>query len=214
MPGPIDSLRFVHTALEREITELEGLVHSPNVAGERAKLTERFEFLEHVCDGHTRGEEHGLFPELDAKFPNYSRTYLFDHVDEREAFARIKAALAEGAPEPLRREVTCLADHLRRHIRKENELVLPLVHEHFAAPEQGAMVGRIVSVFSPADMAKIVPFIMGWLDADDRIRYGTILAGAVPPAALAALAAHIRDRLDATAWEALVQGVPALGATT
>jgi hypothetical protein len=93
MPGPIDSLRFVHTALVREITDLDRLVADARTAEQAAVLGDRFAFLEKLSEGHTQGEEIGLFPDLDAKIPSLSKTYLFDHVDERAAFARIRASI-------------------------------------------------------------------------------------------------------------------------
>jgi hemerythrin-like domain-containing protein len=216
MPGPIDSLRFAHTALEREITDLERLVTGASAPKDAAALSDRFAFLDRFCEGHTRGEEVGLFPDLDAKIPKLSSTYVFDHGDERAAFGRIRAALDacgtgdEAALTALRREVTAFADHLLRHIRKENELVLPLVHEHFSIPEQAGMVQRVVGQFSPDDMAAAVPFMVGWLDPEDRVRYVGILANALPPPALKGVAARIKGRLDAAAWTALAGAVPAI----
>src|SRR5262245_5451438 len=146
MPGPIDALRFAHTAIERELLDLEKAVTSAASAADVEPLGERFAFLEKFCDGHTRGEEIGLFPELDAKLPKFSATYLFDHGDERAAFSRIHGELArcgkgeEAALGVLRVEVMKLADHVCRHIRKENELIVPLCHELFSVPEQAAIV--------------------------------------------------------------------------
>ena len=217
MQGPIDSLRFVHTALEREILDLERLVSTAKTPDEAARTKDRFEFLERLCEGHTRGEEAALFPDLDTKIPSLSRTYLFDHEDERAAFGRIRASLeacagGDGAAvDPLVREVTKLSDHLTRHIRKENELVLPMVHAHFTHEAQAGIIGRIVAMFTAADMAQVVPFIVGWLDAADRVRYVNILAKAVPEAGFRALSGRIKERLDEAAWGALVAEVPALG---
>ena len=114
MPGPIDGLRFAHTAIERELTDLESLVSKASSPADVAALAERFAFLEKFCDGHTKGEELGLFPELDKKLPKVSATYLFDHGDERAAFARIHRDLercASGEVEAvatLRGEVTSI----------------------------------------------------------------------------------------------------------
>jgi hemerythrin-like domain-containing protein len=216
MPGPIDSLRFAHTALQREITELERLVMAAAAPKDAAALAERFAFLDHFCEGHTSGEELALFPELDAKVPRLSSTYLFDHVDERAAFGSIRAALERcGAGDAvalaaLRRDVTALADHMHRHIRKENELVLPLVHEHFSAAEQAGIVQRVVSRFSPEDMGAVVPFMVAWLDPEDRARYVGILAGALPAPALQGIAARIKARLPEAEWSALATAVPAV----
>lgn len=217
MPGPIDSLRFAHTAIERELMDLDRLVSSASSAADVAGLAERFAFLEKFCDGHTKGEELGLFPELDAKLPKFSSTYLFDHGDERAAFARIHGLLGrckEGdaaALASLRGEVTKLADHVLRHIRKENELVIPLVHELFGIPEQGAIVQRVVSVFSPPEMVAGATFMIAWLDPPMRVAYATILANVAPPTAVKAIGERVRAKLSEGDFRALAAAVPALG---
>jgi len=168
MPGPIDGLKFAHTAIERELTDLDRLVTKATSPADAAALADRFAFLERFCEGHTKGEEIGLFPTLDEKVPKLSQTYLFDHGDERAAFARIHADLARCTTDDadalprLRSEVSKLADHVIRHIRKENELVIPLVHELFSVPEQGAIVQKVVSAFPPADMADLPTFLLRW----------------------------------------------------
>jgi hemerythrin-like domain-containing protein len=216
MPGPIDSLRFVHTALEREILALEENVTTAKTPEQAASLKERFEFLERFGHGHTSGEEVGLFPQIDEKIPSFSKTFVFDHGDERAAFARIGGHLAScakgdaGAHRALVREVTKLADHMSRHIRKENELVLPIVNELFSREEQLAMIGQIIGKISPQEMAIGVPFITGWLDHDDRVAYVGILQRSVPEPAFRGLAASIKVRLDADAFAALAKAVPAL----
>jgi hemerythrin-like domain-containing protein len=216
MPGPIDSLRFVHTALEREILSLEELVTAASTPDQAAALKDRFDFLERLGHGHTSGEEVGLFPALDEKIPGFSKTYVFDHGDERAAFARMQTHLEgcakgdTGALRALAREVTKFADHLTRHIRKENELVLPAINEHFSREEQLAMIGKIVGKMSPDEMAAGVPFITGWLDHDDRVAYVGILQRSVPEPAFRALAGRIKGRLDESSFAALAKAIPAL----
>jgi hemerythrin-like domain-containing protein len=214
MPGPIDSLRFAHTAIERELIDLDRVVTAAASPAQAAEVADRFAFLEKFCDGHTRGEELGLFPELDTKLPKFSATYLFDHGDERTAFARIHEGLARckagdaAALAPLRAEVTKLADHVVRHIRKENELVIPLVHELFSVPEQASIVQRVVSVFTPPDLVAGGAFIIAWLDPPVRIVYGGILANVAPPPALKAMGERLKAKLSESDWSAFSSAHP------
>lgn len=97
-----------------------------------------------------------------------------------------------------------------RHIRKENELVIPVVHELFAAAEQGAIVQKVVSVFSPPDMIAGAAFILGWLDPPARAAYAGILANVAPPPALKAIGERLRGKLGEGDWSALAAAVPAL----
>lgn len=217
MPGPIDSLRFAHTAIERELVDLERQVSALESTADAAPLAERFAFLEKFCEGHTRGEELGLFPDLDAKLPQFSATYLFDHGDERAAFARIHGDLVRfsrgeaAALAALRAEVSKVTDHVLRHIRKENELVIPLVHELFTAAEQGGMVQRVVSVFSPPEMVAGAAFILAWLDPPARAAYAGILANVAPAPALKAIGEGVRAKLSDADRKALAEAVPQLG---
>lgn len=216
MPGPIDSLRFAHTAIERELIDLDRLVSSASATTDVVALAERFAFLEKFCDGHTRGEELGLFPELDAKLPKFSATYLFDHGDERAAFARIHGDLARctkgeaSALATLRAEVTKLADHVLRHIRKENELVIPLVHELFGPAEQTTIMQRVISAFSPPEIVAGASFMIVWLDPPQRVAYAGILANVAPAPAVKAIGERVRAKLPEGDWAALTSAVPAL----
>ena len=63
MPGPIDTLRFVHAAITREADDLEAAVGASDPAAAGA-LAERIELFGRLVNLHTRGEEVGqLLPE-------------------------------------------------------------------------------------------------------------------------------------------------------
>lgn len=110
----------------------------------------------------------------------------------------------------LRAEVTKLTDHVLRHIRKENELIIPLVHELFPVPEQAAIVQRVVSVFSPSDMIAGATFMLAWLDPPARTAYAGILANVAPAPALKAIGERLRNKLSESDWSALATAIPAL----
>ena len=44
-----------------------------------------------------------------------------------------------------------LAAHASLHSRKEDQLLVPIVDQLFSVAEQGAMVGKMLSMFPPAD---------------------------------------------------------------
>jgi hemerythrin-like domain-containing protein len=216
MPGPIDSLRYAHTALDREVTDLLEAVSALGSTAAAAALADRIEFLLSFGAGHTRAEEAGLFPDLDRVVPGIAAEYLADHQAERDAADRIRSALrgcAAGDAEALgalQREFAALAEHTRAHTQRENEQVLPAVHQHFSVPEQLGMVGRIAGSFTPAEMGAMLPFIVARIDPPDRVAYLSNIARSAPPPVMVALGRGIQARLAPAEWESLVAAVPAL----
>lgn len=218
MPGPIDSLRFVHEAILNEAAALEALAASATPADPRGleELETRYAYLSRLVDLHTKGEEKGLFPKLAERHGQLPAPYLHDHVQEHALFAEILELItaAKGGDEQalvrLRRQTVALAEHATAHITKENELVLPLVAELFSPPEQGAMVGEILSTIGPEDMAKAVPFIINGCPLEMAAAYVGVLAHAMPAPAFEAAKGWIAAGVDEQRVAAIKVQVPAL----
>lgn len=216
MPGPIDTLRFVHSAILAEAAALEREAHGASAASDAAPLRERVALFSELVDAHTRGEEAGLFPVLSERAPKIAETYLFDHTEERELFAEMLSSLdrcAQGDEEALaalRRQTVVLSEHSGSHVRKENELVLPYVVENFSAPEQVEMVQKILAVFTPDQMAKAVPWIVKNVSLDDAVAYTGAISKAMPPPVFAKAKGWIEGGVSAERWQALVERVEAL----
>ncbi len=214
MPGPIDTLRFVHAAILAEADAIEAEVAGD---GDLAALPVRVGFFAELVEAHTRGEEKGLFPRLAARFPELDKGYLADHESERALFREIAELAARGAGGDasvrprLARQAIALTEHARSHIQKENELLLPLVAATFSADEQGAMVRDILSVFTPAQMAAGVPFIVSRCDDGMACAYVEALSRAMPPPAFEAAKGWIRGGCDPTRVALLASRVPAFG---
>jgi hemerythrin-like domain-containing protein len=216
VPGPIDSLRFVHAAILTEVDELEAAVDDATGPAEAGALVERIEFFRHLMEGHTHGEEIGLFPRLVERDEAVAETYLFDHVSEREILADL-IALAhacrqgdEDALSRMRRQIVALATQAHSHVAKENELILPRVTQLFSPEEQGRMVSDILSTFTPEDTAAAVPWIVARLDADTAAAYVGVLSHAMPPPVFDAAKGWIRNGVSDQQWAALVERAPAL----
>ncbi len=166
MPGLIDTLRFVHTAIQVETEHLESRVREATRPEDVADLGPAVDQLAELVDFHTRGEELGMFPPLREKWPTIDETYILDHEDERKHYADIKANIERcgrgdaGALAQLRRQTVALATQTESHIRKENTLILPFICDHFSPPEQGEMVGKIISTIPQEKMAAAVPWII------------------------------------------------------
>lgn len=216
MPGPIDSLRFVHAAILKEADDLEAAVVALDDASAAGDLAERMQYFGELVNAHTQGEEVGLFPPLIERDAAIAETYLFDHVDERALFAELGALVDScragdaAALAKLRREIVALVTHIHSHISKENELVLPRVASEFSVEEQGKMVSDILSTFTPEDTAVAIPWIVARLDADTAAAYVNVLANVMPPPAFGAAKGWIQGGISAEQWSALVDRAPVL----
>jgi hypothetical protein len=217
MPGPIDALRFVHAAISREVVELEQLGDECQAPDDVRRLGERVAFLGYVVKGHTDGEEAGLYATLEERAPHVGAAYLHDHVDEQALFGGLAALVADAATGAgpqllarLRRQTVALTEHLEPHIRKENELVLPLVAKLYDAAEQGAILGKIMSSFTPADFGKVVPWMASKMNQDERAAYLGVVFRTQPPERAQGVAALVRQGTPPSDWESLKARVPGL----
>jgi hemerythrin-like domain-containing protein len=219
MPGPIDSLRYVHAAILAEADDLEALVAGATTPETAGALADRLDFFGHLVTAHTEGEEIGLFPPLVERDAAIAETYLIDHAEERALFAELSSLAARCASgdtealDRLRREIVALATHAHSHVGKENELILPRVSQLFSAEEQAAMVGRILSTFTPEDTARGVPWIVARLDPEAAAAYVGALSAAMPPPVFDAAKGWIRAGISDEQWDALVERVPTLASS-
>lgn len=210
MQGPINNLRFVHTAILRESDRIDDAAAAATGADDLSALADDVEFFEDLVLLHTQGEEIGLFPVLAELAPHIDETYLFDHEDERATFAALREAIAAGDVTAARRAAVVLRQHAHSHIEKENTLILPFVDEHVAAPEQGAMVGKILSTIPPEKMSAAVPWVIDRIPVDDAERYVTALEAAMPPEVFGAAKGWIRDGVEPGTYAELARRLPQL----
>ncbi len=214
--APIDGIRFVHAAIVNEARDIELQTHSAATPEEAGALLDRLEFYAELIDGHTRGEELGLFPPLVQRNPHFADTYLLDHDDERALLAEVVALAREcqvgdaSALERLRRQTVALTEHAESHVRKENELVLPVCREMFPPAEQGAMVSTMLSAFSPEVMARAAGWIVSKVDADTGAAYLGELSAVMPAPVFDGTKASVRDTVGPQRWSELVERSPAL----
>jgi len=215
MPGPIDSLRFVHAAILAEADGIEAAAAAATPA-DIAALRERVAYFSNLVHLHTKGEEIGLFPKLAERHGQLPALYLYDHEHERALFAEILELCDAcqkddaGALARLRRQTVALNAHTSSHIAKENELVIPLTGELFSPAEQGAMVQEILSTIGPEEMATAVPFIVSRCNLEMAAAYVGVLASAMPPPVFEKAKGWIAGGVDADKVAALKQKVPAL----
>lgn len=190
MEGPARGVRFIHEAINREAADLERLAKTGPLEPTRVA------FFKKVLRLHAKGEELAVFPAIDERAKDVVSPYLLDHREEEEILAQL------DGPDYLRAAIQ-LAEHLRLHIKKENEILVPLVERLLTPAEQAAHVAKMMSVFSPADMAEILPWMITWLSSEDRRAYLAMLEKVMPPEPFQGALAMLRAKLAPEAWQSL-----------
>lgn len=198
METPVRGVRFIHRAILTEAGQIE----SSACAGRGADVAQRLPFFERVLHLHNTGEEMGLFPEIDAKAPDVVPAYFLDHREEKVLFANLRDACASGGPN-LVRAAAAVAAHLRLHIKKEEELIVPLVERLFSIPEQGAQVGKMLGQFTPADLGQILPWMITSLEVDDRRAYLGLMEKALPPERFTGVLGMVKAGVAPEVWATL-----------
>jgi hemerythrin-like domain-containing protein len=221
MSGPIAGVRFIHTAIDREAADVESRASSLTDADGARRLADKLAFFERVNAYHTKGEEVAIFPRLEEKVKHQAPAYLLDHEEERALFAELKSLLAQLAVgldgkldgrlhARLVRQSAALRDSLALHIRKENEILVPLLDAAFTPPEQGVMVGQAVAEIPKEEMPAVLPWLVAWLDPDDRESYLREMMRVMPPPVISAAAGWLAEKLPTSAWSDLKRRIPEL----
>lgn len=210
----MSGVRFVHAAICVEARAIEETASRDQGLGDALG---RIEFLARTVKLHTDGEEASIYPALEEKLPHVGAAYLHDHDEEDALFAdllRLGADLrARDTVEtrgPFRRQTVALTEHLLPHVRKEDTLVTPLLERLFTPPEQAALVSKMLAGFAPADLARVIPWIVSCVGADDREQYLRMLQKAVPADRFVAVAGWVRNGVDAEIWADLARRIPEL----
>jgi len=198
METPVRGIRFIHKAILVEA----GRIESAAAEGRGAAVAERLSFFERVLDLHNTGEEVGLFPDIDARSPDIVPAYLLEHREEKVLFANLRDACASGGAN-LAQAAAAVAAHLRLHIKKEEELIVPLVERLFSVPEQGAQVGKMLAQFTPADMGRVLPWLVTALEVDDRRTYLGLMEKVVPPDRFGGVLVTVKAGVTPEVWASL-----------
>jgi hypothetical protein len=219
---PAQGIRFIHIAICREVREIEAQAHEAESPEELTALGARLTLFAARNKFHTDGEEDGMYAELEVKAPHVRGAYLHDHKEDHDLFLdlsqRIVAAReASGATRAgllagVRRQAIALTEHVVPHVRKEDELITPLVCELFTPAEQGAQIGKMMAKFPPAQLASAVPWLIAKIDPDDRVAYVGMIQKVMPPDRFAVACGWIRDGVSADVWTGItsrVAGIPA-----
>ncbi len=215
MASPLDGIRFIHAAIMVEAAHLDELAAAARTEQQVMEFHERLRFYENLLTIHTNGEEHHVFPLLEGKLPRSVQTYLFDHREEEEIIRRLeRLATPRGGKGPsqpdLAEAARDLRTHLSLHVRKENELIVPLLGELLSIPDQrtlaGALMGEVPKEMYPA----LLPWLLQRLTEEERVGYLQMVRAGVPPQVFASMAPLVRSSLPADELAPLIAAIPEL----
>jgi hemerythrin-like domain-containing protein len=225
MAGPMQMYVYIHDAILREVAQLEVLAREldRDDADEVAGLAERMGFFNVLTRKHEDTEEQVLFPAMNDRIAFVAETYLYDHGDfDEHVWAGIDGAFAalgradgsgdrkEGARR-LWRESVALHEHMRLHISKENELLLPHLEAEFDLAEQAELAGAMAGLVEPALMGQFVAWIYQGQTNDDREGMLRFLQTILPPEAFGGITGMLSGLGDPE-WREMQRRIPELSA--
>jgi zinc finger-like protein len=214
MHHPIQGIRFIHNAIRKGVLEIEESVRELRSAEDAARLAQSVKFLEHEVHMHTSGEEAGIYPRLDERARNVGVHYLFDHDEEENLFRALVEQLTEFSPNraaEVQRSAASLRYHALLHVKKEEQIVVPLVVKHFSDDEQRSMIQAAVSGYSPEQLMQTFPWIVRAQSIEDRVTFIVDdLMKLMPPEVFGAVKVWIQNGLGETDWSDIVQRAPEL----
>ncbi|EFN52596.1 hypothetical protein CHLNCDRAFT_138627 [Chlorella variabilis] len=163
-----DSIRLELDNLGQAVLQLQqtGNSGSAGLGAELAALQNRYHFLEQVYKYHSSV----VYPALDSKVRNVTLAYSVEHEDEEHLFEQLNQLLSRALGEPegkeqlavvrlLARKVEEIHTTLRKHLRKEEEQLLPLLVAHFSTAEQAELVAQFLCSIPLSTVEQV----LGWL---------------------------------------------------
>ncbi len=224
MAGPMQMYLYVHDAILREVADLEVAAKELNRddGDEIAALAERMSWFNTAAKKHELTEEEVLFPALNERIAFVAETFFYDHDDFddhvfvgiEEAFTGLGTADGNGARKEharrLWRESVALHEHMRLHISKENELLIPHLEDEFDVEEQAEIAGAMAGLVEPELMGQLVAFMYRGQSPDDREGMIRFLGNILPDDVYAGLTGMLAGLGDAE-WAEMQRRIPELG---
>jgi hemerythrin-like domain-containing protein len=225
--GPMQMYLYVHDAILRAVAGYEERARHldrddpADVAGFAGEL----DWFHTMVKAHEKAEEAVLFPALNERFVFVAEPYAYDHDDfEPHVFDGIDHALGglQGSDgngdrrelgELLHRQSIALHEHMRLHISKENDLLIPKLEAEFDLDEQAQLAGAMAGLFDPAMMGALVGWMYDGQDVQDREGMVRFLQRFLPPGPFAGLAGMLAAR-DTDAWSEMQRRIPELATPT
>lgn len=119
-----------------------------------------------------------IYPALDGKVRNVTLSYRVEHEDEERLFEQLvtliaTALAATGAPRgEAVRELVCKVEEvhttLRKHLRKEEEQLLPLLLHHFTVDEQAQLIAQSLCCIPLATVGVVLSWVKATMTQDEQ----------------------------------------------
>ena len=223
MSGPMQIYLYVHEAILREVADLEARARELNRDDndEIKELSNRLTWFHMMVKQHEEAEEQILFPAMNNRYQFVAETYAYDHDDfEVHVFDGIDDALtgltrANGNNDRRNyarlfyRQNVALHEHMRLHISKENELLLPKLESEFDISEQAEIAGAMAGMFDPQLMGELVGFMYRGQPVQDRVGMVQFLKNMLPPEGFGNLANSLKS-ISEEDWAQVAARVPGL----
>jgi hemerythrin-like domain-containing protein len=223
MSGPMQMYLYVHDAILREVAHYEDVAKNLNrdSADEVAAFSDQIAWFHTAVRAHEHTEEEVLFPALNDRFEYVAESYAFDHEDFEphvfggfdDAFGGLSRAGGKGERKAmaqlLYRQSVALHEHMRLHIAKENELLIPKLEAEFDFEEQAKIAGAMAGLIDPPLMGSLVGWMYGGQSAQDREGMVRFLMRILPPEAFAGMSQMLAN-LGADEWAEVQRRIPEL----
>ena len=223
MAGPMQMYLYVHDAILREVAHYEVVAKDLNrdSAEEIAAFSDKVAWFHKVVKVHEHTEEEVLFPALNARYEYVAESYAFDHDDFEphvfggfdDAFAGLARANGNGErieqARLLYRQSVALNEHMRLHISKENELLLPKLQAEFDVEEQANIAGAMAGLVDPPLMGELVGWMYGGQTAQDREGMIRFLMQILPPEAFGGMSQMLAAK-GPDEWAEMQRRIPEL----
>lgn len=226
MAGPMQMYLYVHDAILRQVAEYEEMAKELNrdAADDVAAFADRIAWFHTMVKVHEHTEEEVLFPALDARHQYLAEAYAYDHDDFEphvfglmdEAIAGLKRSEGNGDRRDyarlVYRQAVALNEHMRLHISKENELLLPKLEAEFSVEEQAGIAGAMAGLVDPPLMGQMVGWMYRGQSVQDREGMVRFLMRILPAEAFAGISTMLAGQSE-EAWAELARRIPELTAT-
>ena len=207
----VSTYQSIHTAIGGELLKLEAHAQSvdPNSAESVGGFASHLAMLEEIQEAHSHEEEQGLWPQIEARLPGITATFLFDHEGERDYMSQIQAALGElqqgsgdkkDAAARLYRYAVALSAHLIHHMSKEEALLYTPFADKVSEQEESKIIYDLYEDLPEDLVVEAVPWEASYQDAEAIAEDSDILLKMVRPEKASLIIKAIVNSLPPEKW--------------
>ncbi|URD72184.1 CHY zinc finger [Musa troglodytarum] len=186
--SPLIFFLFFHKAIRSELDRLHraAVALATDGVGDVEYVSRRCRFLFCMYQHHSNAEDEVIFPALDKRVKNVSRTYFLEHKGEHDLFKQLFDLLDLNVhnDDIARRELAsctgAIQTSIMQHISKEEEQVFPLLIEKFSLKEQADLVWQFLCSIPVNIMVDFLPWLSSCVSQDEHKDIMTCLCKVVP----------------------------------